>query len=81
MLTKYIQAAMQRATYEILPGSEGFYGEIAGFEGVWANAPTLEACRDELQETLEGWLLLGLGQGHPLPVIDDIDVTFHTEAA
>ena len=81
MLTKYIQAAMRRARYEILPDGEGFYGEIPGFEGVWANADTLEACREELQEVLEGWLLLGLAQGHSLPVVDGIDLTIRKEAA
>lgn len=81
MLTKYIQAAMRRATYEILPDGEGFYGEIPGFDGVWANAPTLEACREELQEVLEGWLLLGLDQGHSLPIIDGLDLSIHKEAA
>lgn len=80
MLTTYIHAAMRGATYELLPDREGFYGDLQGFDGVWANAPTLEGCRDELQETLEEWLLLGLGQGHPLPIIDGIDVTFHKEA-
>jgi len=40
MLTKYIQAAMRRATYEILEDST-YYGEIEGFEGVYANHETL----------------------------------------
>jgi len=44
MLTKYIGAAMRRATYEILPDGT-FYGEIPDFQGVYANADTLEACR------------------------------------
>lgn len=53
MLTQYIHAAMRRARYEIL--SDGtFYGEIPGFQGVYANADTLEECRDELKEVLEG---------------------------
>jgi hypothetical protein len=34
MLTRYIQAAMHRATYEILPDDRTFYGEIPGFAGV-----------------------------------------------
>jgi predicted RNase H-like HicB family nuclease len=54
MLTTYIRAAMHRAKYEILPDGT-FYGEIPGFQGVWANAPSLEACREELQQVLEGW--------------------------
>ncbi len=69
MLTDYIRAAMSRATYEIL--SDGtFYGEIPGFQGVYANAPTLEACREQLQEVLEGWIVLGLRLGHRLPVVE-----------
>jgi hypothetical protein len=62
MLTSYIQAAMRHATYEILP-DRTFYGEIAGFAGVYASAPTLEQCRDQLQEVLEGWIVLGLRWG------------------
>jgi predicted RNase H-like HicB family nuclease len=70
MLTAYIQAAMRRATYEILPDNEGYYGEIPGLQGVYANADTLEECRDELQSVLEGWIALGLALGHPFPDID-----------
>ena len=80
MLTSYIGAAMRRARYEILPDGT-FYGEIPGFQGVYANAPTLEACRDELQEVLEGWLALGLRLGHTLPVVDGITLAFALETA
>jgi len=45
------------------------YGEISGFQGVYANAETLEACREQLQEVLEGWIVLGLRMGHSLPVV------------
>lgn len=80
MLSEYIRSAMRRATYEIL--SEGtFYGEIPGFQGVYANAETLEACREQLQEVLEGWVMLGLRLGHSLPVIDGIDLIVEKEAA
>lgn len=58
MITQYIQAAMRKAKYEILEGNEGFYGEIPGFKGVWANADTLEKCREELAEVLKEWLFL-----------------------
>jgi predicted RNase H-like HicB family nuclease len=79
MLTKYICAAMHQATYEILPDGS-FYGEIPGFQGVYANAETLEDCRDQLQEVLEGWMILGLRLGHSLPVVDSIDLAVHQEA-
>ena len=78
MLTEYIRAAMRRATYEIL--SDGtFYGEIAGFQGVYANAETLEACREQLQEVLEGWIVLGLRMGHSLPVVEGVDLAVQQE--
>ena len=53
MLTQYIAAALGKAKYEILPGEATFYGEIPGFDGVWANSDTLESCREELAEVLE----------------------------
>jgi len=52
MLSRYIQAAMRQAAYEILEDGS-FYGSIPGFPGLWANEPTLEACREELQSALE----------------------------
>jgi predicted RNase H-like HicB family nuclease len=53
MLTTYIKAALQKAHYEILQGGEGYFGTIEGLQGVWAQAGTLETCREELQEVLE----------------------------
>jgi predicted RNase H-like HicB family nuclease len=80
MLATYIQAAMDRATYEIL--SDGmYYGEIPGFQGVYANAKSLEECRKQLQEALEGWLILGLRMGHSLPVIDGIELAVEQEVS
>jgi hypothetical protein len=63
MLTQYVLGGMKKATYEVLPDGT-FYGEIPGYRGVLANAPTLEECREELQEVLEGWVILGLRLGH-----------------
>ena len=74
MLTDYIRAAMHQARYEILEDDGSFYGEIPDCQGVWANADTLEACRDELEEVLEEWILLGVRLGHSLPVIGGIDL-------
>ena len=68
MLTEYIQAAMRRGRYKILEDNT-FYGEIPEFQGVLANAETLEDCREQLREVLEGWIVLGLRLGHRLPVV------------
>jgi len=69
MLTQYIQAAMRKAKYEILEDSRDFYGEIPGFQGVWASAPTLEQCREELSDALEAWLLFSISRGMKVPVV------------
>ena len=60
MLTSYIQAAMRQARYEIVEDDSSFYGHIPAIPGVWANAKTLEACREELESVLEGWVLVSI---------------------
>ena len=80
MLTEYISAAMRHAHYEILSDDGTYYSEIPELPGVWANAPTLEACREELQEVLEGWIALGLSMHHPIPPIDGVEIVVKTPA-
>jgi predicted RNase H-like HicB family nuclease len=81
MLTKYIQAAMKQAKYEIFRDDGTFYGEIPICEGVYANAVSLEVAREELQEVLKNWILLSLTLKLPLPVLDKIDLTITKEVA
>ena len=80
MLTKYISAVMRKAKYEIL--SDGtYYGEIPDFQGVYASERNLEECREQLQEVLEGWIILGLRLGHTLPVVDGISLAMEKDIA
>ena len=67
MITEYIQAALNQARYKIIEDKKTYFGEIPELEGVWATGKTLEECREELQSTLEDWLLLGLKLGHSIP--------------
>jgi len=75
MLRDYIRATMHKAQYEILPDDGTFYGEIPGFDGVYANAHTLEGCREELEEVLEEWVLFRISRHLPMPVVDGIELT------
>ncbi len=77
MLTKYIHEAMKLAKYKILEDGS-YYGDIPGFRGVLANADNLEECRDELQDTLEEWILLGIRLGHNLPEANGIRLVKET---
>ncbi|OGR02547.1 MAG: hypothetical protein A2284_15700 [Deltaproteobacteria bacterium RIFOXYA12_FULL_61_11] len=74
MISEYIQACLRQASYEILADDHSFYGEIPCCTGVYANAATLELCREELRDVLEGWLLLRLTQGLALPVVDGVNL-------
>ena len=76
MLAEYLRSAMQQATYKLLEDGEGYFGEIPGFQGLWATESTLEACRIVLEEALEEWILLGLKLGHPLPEIRGVALDF-----
>ena len=79
MLTDYMKAALKRAKYEILEDDGTFYGEIPDLPGVWANAKTLEECRDQLEEVVEDWILLGVRFGDPIPILDGIDLNIKME--
>jgi predicted RNase H-like HicB family nuclease len=80
MLTQYIHAAMRQAQYEILP-DRSYYGEIPGFKGLYANSPNLDECREQLQEVLEDWIILGLHLGHKLPTVDGLNLDVRSEVA
>lgn len=80
MLTQYIQAAMRLARYEILSDDKSYYGEIPGFQGVYANAETLEECREQLAEVLESWILFRISRNHPLPVVNGLSLAIEKVA-
>ena len=79
MFLDYIEAAIKKAEYKKLEDSTWF-GEIPGFQGVWANASSVESCRSELLEVLEEWILLKIKDNDPLPPIGDINISIRKAA-
>ena len=69
MLSEYIQKALEKAQYKVLEDGTWF-AEIPSFQGVWANATTVEGCRNELMEVLEEWLVLKIRDRDPIPEIE-----------
>ena len=67
MLSKYIEKALPKTQYKLLENATWF-AEIPSFEGVWANANTVEECRYELQEVLEEWLVLKIRDRDLIPI-------------
>ena len=80
MLIKYIQTSLRQARYEILDDDGSFYGEIPVCNGVYANAPTLEECRELLEEVLEEWVLFRIYKNFSLPVVDGIELKINEVA-
>ena len=71
MILRYVRAAMEQAHYEIIDDPEPYYGEISECKGVWATGETLEGCRRNLEEALEGWIVVRLQRGLPIPPIGE----------
>ncbi|NAS89838.1 HicB family protein [ANME-1 cluster archaeon AG-394-G21] len=69
MITEYIEAALSKAKYEMIEDEEPYYGEVPELEGVWATGKTLEECRKNLVEVIDGWIILRLRKGLPIPPI------------
>jgi predicted RNase H-like HicB family nuclease len=69
MITEYIAAALSSARYDLIQDEEPYYGEVPGLAGVWATGITLEKCRQNLEEALEGWILVRLKRGLTIPPI------------
>jgi predicted RNase H-like HicB family nuclease len=67
MIVEYIEAALARANYEIIRDEEPYYGEVRDLKGVWATGKTLEECRKKLAEVIEGWIIIRLKKGLPIP--------------
>ncbi|GIK61651.1 MAG: type II toxin-antitoxin system HicB family antitoxin [Ignavibacteriota bacterium] len=74
MLLEYINKAMIKAHYEILQDDRSYYGEIPGFEGVYASASDLETCRNELKEVLEEWILLRVSRNLEIPKVEGLSL-------
>jgi len=68
ILSGYLNQAVAHAVYDKLEDGT-FAGRVPPCKGVVAFGSSLRACEDELQSTLEDWILTGLKLGHPLPVI------------
>jgi predicted RNase H-like HicB family nuclease len=81
MFSEYIQAALARAVYEPIEDGE-HCATVPGLRGVIAVGGTVEECRTNLIEVLEGWIALRLRLGMAIPPIGGktIEVSAEPEA-
>jgi predicted RNase H-like HicB family nuclease len=73
MITRYVARALDRAQYRLLDDGS-FAATVRGLRGVIATGATLEACRSELTEVIEEWVLVRIAKGLAIPSLDGATV-------
>ena len=78
MFSEYIQAALTLAEYDTL--EDGSYvATVEGLQGVIAIGDSVEECRRDLIEVIEGWIVLRLKLGDSIPPIQGISINVSSE--
>lgn len=81
-LEQYITVAVQAARLSKLEEGEGWFAEIDGFPGVWADGASPEASLATLAEVLRDWLKIKLAHQDPdIPVVANIDLLAQARGA
>ena len=70
MIIEYVNEALKRVKFELINDEEPYYGEVTELQGVWATGKTLEECRHNLAEVIDGWLAVKTERGLPIPTFD-----------
>ena len=79
MICEYIEAALQHAHYELISDEEPYYGEVPELQGVWATGKSLEECRQNLADVVDGWVLIRLARGLPIPPVGQCQIVLPKE--
>ena len=74
MIAEYIQTALNRAHYEIIEDEEPFFGEVRELPGVYATGITLEECRRNLADVIEGWLIVSIRRDIQIPSLGGLTI-------
>jgi len=73
MIRQYVEQALRMARYDKLEDGT-FCGEVPRLRGVLASGGTLEACREQLAEVVEEWVLVRVAKGLAVPRLGKVGV-------
>ena len=73
MIRQYVEQALRMARYDKLEDGT-FCGEVPRLRGVLSTGETLEACRDQLAEVVEEWVLVRVAKGLQVPRLGKVGV-------
>ena len=74
MIRQYVEQALRMARYDKLE-NRTYYGEVPRRCGVLASGETLEACREQVAEVVEEWILVRVAKGLDVPSLGKVAVT------
>ena len=69
MILEYVSEALRRARIRKIDDDEPYYGEVPGLKGAWATGRTREECKKRLAEVVDGWIVVRLKRGLPIPAL------------
>jgi predicted RNase H-like HicB family nuclease len=72
MKNEYSKEALKKAKFELIDKNNRYYGEVTELRGVWATGKTLEECRHNLVEVIDGWLVIRRQKGLSVPYLKTI---------
>ena len=67
MINECINEALNKAKFELIDNKNIYFGEVTELRGVWATGKTLEECLCNLTDVIDGWLVVRLRKGLPIP--------------
>ena len=73
MIVKYIEKALERARFERMKDGT-VCGTVRGLRGVIATGASERACRVQLAEVVEEWILVRVAQGLNVPRLAGVTV-------
>jgi len=74
MISAYVEKALDRARYDALEDGS-FCATVRGLRGVIALGHGVEACRRELAEAVEQWVLVRVACGLAVPRLGGVTVS------
>ncbi len=77
MIQSYLQNAAARALYQQLEDGSWF-AHVRGLKGVVAIGSSVEACRGQLLEVVEEWVLVRVSRNLPVPRLDGVSIRVRT---
>jgi predicted RNase H-like HicB family nuclease len=72
LLQRYIQTALRKAKYNYDEETKSFIAVVEELPLCWGQGETHEEAREELENVIEGWILLSIQKGEKLPAINEV---------